>query len=124
MSAARDIVYGRRGGRWVTHHPGRLLAEIQTLITRARAEGREPPDLSRLFHPDSIAATRAHARQCDARTHPVGEACRARPDLNDLAAIWASRARMAGARRAAGQSFDDLDRQALARLDDPGADPR
>jgi hypothetical protein len=123
MSAATDNVYGRRGGGWVGHHPGRLLAEIRVIIARARAEGWEPPDLSRLFHPDTIAATRAHQRHCGGRAHPPGEPCPARPDRADRADIWAGRARMAAARRAAGQPLDDLDHQALARPD-LGADPR
>jgi hypothetical protein len=124
MTAASDIAYGRRGGRWIAHHPGRLLAEIRPLIARARAQGWAPVALSRLFHPDTIAATRAHQRHCGSRTHPVGETCPARPEPDDIAAVWAGRARMAAARRAAGQPLDDLDRQALARLDDTGADPR
>jgi hypothetical protein len=121
---ATDVAYGRRGGRWIAHHPGRLLAEIRALIAQHRAEGWEPVDLSRLFHPDTIAATRAHQHHCGTRAHPTGETCPAQPDPADVAGIWAGRARMAAARRAAGVPLDDLDRQALVRLDDPGADPR
>jgi hypothetical protein len=124
---AADIVYGRRGAGWVSHHPGRLLAEVQAITAQARAEGWQPPDLSRLFHPDTVAATRAHQRNCGGRTHLAGETCPAQPDPDDVAGIWAGWARMAAARRAAGVPLDDLDRQALARLarlDDPGADPR
>jgi hypothetical protein len=124
VTAASDIAYGRRGGRWIAHHPGRLLAEIRALIAQARAEGWAPADLSRLFHPHTIAATRAHQHHCGTRTHPLGETCPARPDPADVAEVWTGRARMAAARRAAGQPLDDLDRQALTRLDDPGADPR
>jgi hypothetical protein len=124
MSAV-DIVYGRRGGRWIGHQPGRLLAEIRAIIDQALADGTwQPVDLSRLFHPETIAATRAHQRHCGGRTHPHGEVCPARPDPEDLAAIWAGRARMAAARRAAGRPLDDLDRQALVRHVTPGADPR
>jgi hypothetical protein len=122
MSSAADIVYGRRGGRWVGHHPGRLLAEIRTIIARARAEGWEPPDLSRLFHPETIAASRAHQRHCGGRAHQPGDACSARPDSADVAEVWAGRARMAAARRAAGQPLDHVDHQALARVTNPGAD--
>jgi hypothetical protein len=124
MSAASDIVYGRRGGRWMAHDPGRLHAEIRAVIAQRRAEGWEPVDLSRLCHPEHITATRAHQHHCGTCTHPNGETCPAQPDRADLACIWAGRARMAAAGRAAGRPLDDLDRQALARLDDLGADPR
>ena len=117
MSAASDVVYRRRGGRWISHHPGPLLAEIHALIAQRRAEGWEPMDLSRLLHPDTIAAASG------ARTHPAGESCPAQPDTADLAGIWAGSARMTAARRAAGQTLDDLDHQVLARID-TGADPR
>jgi hypothetical protein len=111
-----DTLYGRRAGRWITHQPGRLLAEIRALIARARADGTwERPDLSRLFHPDTIAATRAHQRHCGGRTHPLGDQCPSRPHPADLAAIWDGRARMAAARRAAGQPLDPIDVEALAR---------
>ena len=123
MTAAADIAHGRRGGRWLAHHPGRLLAEIRAIVAPARAEGWEPVDLSRLFHPETVAATRAHNRGCGGRTHAAGEACPARPDREERTGIWAGRARMAAARRGAGQPLDDIDRQALARHD-PGADPR
>jgi hypothetical protein len=123
VTAAADIAYERQGGRWLAHHPGRLLAEIRAIIAQARAEGWEPADRSRLFHPETIAATHAHRRDCDGRTHAAGEACPARPDPDELAGIWAGRARMAAARLAAGQPLDDIDRQALARHD-LGADPR
>ena len=123
MTAASDIAYGRRGGRWLAHHPGRLLAEIRAIIAQARAEGWEPAGLSRLFHPETIAATHAHKRGCGGRTHPPDDECPARPDPDELAGIWAGRARMAAGRRAAGRPLDDIDRQALARHD-LGADPR
>jgi hypothetical protein len=106
VTAASDTAYGRRGGCWLAHHPGRLLAEIRVIIAQARAEGWEPADLSRLFHPETIAATHAHKRGCGGRTHPPGDECPARPDPDELAGIWAGRAR-----------------QALARHD-PGADPQ
>jgi hypothetical protein len=124
VTAAADIAYGRRGGRWLAHHPGRLLAEIRVIIAQARADGWEPADLSRLFHPETIAATHAHRRDCGGGTHPAGEECPAQPDPADVADIWAGRARMAAARLAAGRPLDDLDRQALVCLDDLGADPR
>jgi hypothetical protein len=123
VTAAADIAQRRRGGRWLAHHPGRLLAEIRAIVAHARADGWEPADLSRLFHPETIAATRAHRRDCGGRTHPPGDECPARPDPDEVAGIWAGRARMAAARRAAGVPLDDIDSQALARHD-LGADPR
>ena len=123
-SSGSDIGRGLRGDRWVDRHPGRLLAEIRAVVAQARADGWERPDLSRLFHPETIAATHAHRRDCGGRTHTPGEECPCRPGPADVAEIWAGRARMADARRAADRPLDDLDRQALARLDDLGADPR
>jgi hypothetical protein len=123
-SSVSDIARGRLGDRWVGRHPGRLLAEIRAIIAQARANGWERPDLSLLFHPETVAATHAHRRDCGGRTHPPGEECPARPDPADVADTWAGRARMAAARLAAGRLLDDLDRQALTRLDDLGADPR
>jgi hypothetical protein len=68
------------------------------------------------FHPDAIAASRAHDRYC-ARGHAPGEPCPAPPDPDDLAQIWAGRARMAAARRAAGAPLGDIDREALRRAE-------
>ena len=124
--SARDIHYGRRGGRWADPEAGRLL----DAMTQARATSGDRDrqavelDASVLFHPNTIAQHRAHERrrpgtcakdQADSKTERLGTACSCRPDPEDLAAIWAGRARMARARRSTGQPLDDIDRQALTR---------
>jgi hypothetical protein len=116
--AARDLRYGRRGGRWATPGAGQLLAELRLLRNRLRAAGEwpEPVDLARLFHPDTIAAARAHERSCTGK-HRKDETCPAQVNASDLAAIWAGRARMARARRTAGQPLNDVDLEALRRAE-------
>lgn len=70
------------------------------------------------FHPEAIATARAHQRaaaaDCPAKTDR-SEPCVCRPDSDDLAEVWAGRARMARARQVAGVALDDVDREALAR---------
>lgn len=122
--SARDIRYGRRGGRWAAPEAGRLLDAVTG--ARTAASDRQPvdADASVLFHPNTIARHRAHERRrpgsC-AKDKAASKAdrrsveCSCRPDPEDLAAIWAGRARMARARRNTGQVLDDIDRQALAR---------
>lgn len=127
--SARDIRYGRRGGRWADPEAGRLL----DAVTGARAASDRQPvdaDASVLFHPSTIARHRAHERRrpgtcakddagSKAERHRTD--CTCQPDPEDLAAIWAGRARMARARRNTGQVLDDIDRQALARHPDDSA---
>lgn len=114
MSTA-DIRYGRRGGGWTTHRPGELLDELNELRESHQAAGtwQSSTDTGDSFHPDSIAHDRAHARLCGGR-HDDDE-CPAVVDPDDLAQVWAGRARMAAARHAAGVELDDIDRQALDR---------
>lgn len=120
---ARDIRYGRRGGRWVDHAPGQLLDELRQLRQDQDAGGvpAGPVDRARLFHPHAIAVARAHERRwpgsCasdDTVTTPRPP-CDCQPDPEDLAQVWAGRARMAAARRAAGVALDDVDLEALQR---------
>jgi hypothetical protein len=115
-SAARDIRYGRRGGGWVDHRPSQRLAELRVIQANAKAAGRSPApvDRARLFHPDTIAAARAHHRDCRG-PHRTGEPCPAQPGPVELAEIRAGRARTAAARRAAGVPLDALDVEALGR---------
>jgi hypothetical protein len=108
---ARDIRYGRRGGRWA--NPGNSLhAQALAGALAASRAGRRPVDLAVgvLFHPEAIARQRAHQRGC---THGPDTRCPAVPDPGDLAELWAGRARMATARLTAGQPLDRLDRHAL-----------
>lgn len=71
------------------------------------------------FHPETIARDRAHTRRppgtcaSDDKTDPGS--CDCVPDPADLEQVWAGRARMARARKAAGVPLDDTDRQALNR---------
>lgn len=79
------------------------------------------------FHPEAIARARAHAAargSCPGRSarpatkrRPAqpAEPCTCTPDPTDLVAVWAGRARMARARRAAGVTLDALDVEALDR---------
>lgn len=117
-SSARDLRYGRRGGAWADTETGRLAADVSHALDRWRADGGQMPDRSRLFHPETIATTRAHQRAtagaCPAKTDRA-EPCACRPDPDDLAEVWAGRARMARARKAAGAPLDDIDREALAQ---------
>ncbi len=70
-------------------------------------------------HPDVIAVTRAHQRRkrgtCASDDRMTDLPCDCRADPDDLAAVWAGRARMAAARRAAGQPLDTVDHLALTR---------
>lgn len=115
-NAARDLRYGRRAGRWANNGAGKLLAELRLLRNRLKTTGDwpQPVDLTRLFHPDTIATARAHDHHCTGR-HRKDEACPAKADPEDLDAIWAGRARMALARHAAGQPLSMLDLEAIRR---------
>lgn len=69
-----------------------------------------------LFHPDVVARSRAHDRQCSGEaTHKGVEPCFAEVDPDDLEAIWAGRARMAWARVGAGVAVDRIDQEAIGR---------
>jgi hypothetical protein len=117
-NAARDLRYGRRGGRWADRGAGQLVDELRALRRQLEAAGEwpEPVDFGRLFHPETIAAARAHERSCSSK-HSKGEDCPARVDPDDLAALWAGQARMARARRAAGQLLNAIDVEALDRAE-------
>lgn len=116
MSKTTEVRCGRRGGGWVDHRPGQLLAELRQLRTRLRAAGiwADPVDSTRLFHPETIATAPAHQRGCSGR-HPAGETCPAKPDLEDLAAPGAGQARMAAGRRGAEVPLDALHVEALPK---------
>jgi hypothetical protein len=114
MTTTSDLRYGRRGGRWASPDAGHHAQAITDAMTAGGGAGERPRvelDPERLFHPETIARARAHDRSC---RHGRNDPCPAEPDPADLAAIWAGRARMARARRAAGAPLSDLDRQALA----------
>lgn len=130
MTAA-DIRYGRRGGRWASPDAGRHAEAITEALAASSRDDVEF-DPREVFHPTWIARARAHDRrrrgscakdQADNRADRRRTACTCAIDPDDLAAVWAGRARMARARRNTGQPLDDMDRQALAHADDtPTAD--
>jgi len=115
---ARDVRYGRQGGRW---HPG---------DPRPLPEGYEPGprvDMSPLylFHPQTIAKHLTHRDRsrrvscpADGKDGDVAD-CRCDPPDDVLAEVWQGAARMAKARQAAGASLTAIDRQALDRYPDP-----
>ena len=96
-AAARDIRYGRRGGRWADEGSTRAddaLASIaamreKTIAAHERDPKKNPP------WPSLVD---------DVREPKTDEE-------------WAGRARMARARQAAGVHLDHLDRVALRRVD-------
>lgn len=71
-----------------------------------------------LFHPETIAVTRAHSRRkpgtCSSDDPKLAVGCDCRADPVDLREVWAGRARMAAARAAAGKPLDAVDREAMA----------
>jgi hypothetical protein len=140
---ARDIIYGRRGGGWIDP-PRRPAAEPTpapqpapsaddaTLFAPVAGDDRPEIDAGRrtrrpaldpqvVFAPELIAASRAHDQQCSGR-HKAGEECPAVIDPGDIAGVWAGRARMARARQVAGLPLNEVDRAALARLDNQERD--
>lgn len=83
MPRARDVVWGRRGGRWAGRPVGNLAAEVEQVRARARTAGTWP------------------------ELHHTG---RSRPTEQ---VQWQGLARMAAARAAAGRPLSPLDIEAL-----------
>lgn len=111
--SARDLRYGRRGGRWAQGPVGAALAAIDKARERGIANGTWPD------------GTPKGNRQCTVRDcgRPLEEhspPCRfcGRPPEHhadgDLELERAGRARMARARHLAGQPLDPIDREVLA----------
>lgn len=98
-TAARDLRYGRRGGRWADNDAGQDLAAW-------------------------MDRTRTHHRHLD-RTEPRADGTKRWPDRHDAAARlrptttaeWEGAARMAKARRP--EDRNALDREALERVPNP-----
>ena len=88
---ARDLRYGRRGGRWASDETGKLDEVLAAIDAARRAKGDEWPQ-------------------------PHDRTARLRPSTSEG---WQGRARMAAARRAAGLDLNDLDLEALAMWPDP-----
>lgn len=104
-----SVRFGRRGGRWAARSTG-SLAELR----RRYAEGWPSRVEVDPFSVEAICAARAHEQQCGG-AHKDGAPCTAVPTPEDVDAVWAGRARMAAARRAAGLLLNSTDREALAR---------
>jgi hypothetical protein len=93
---------------------GDVVDETPPAVERPAPRAVLDPEV--LFAPETIAAHRAHVRQCRGR-HDAGEICPAVIDPEDLAAVRSGRARMARARRAAGVELNRGDRAALEWAD-------
>lgn len=111
--AARDLRYGRRGGRWATGDPAdATLAYLDTARSRGLADGTWPD------------GTPKGNRECTVRGcgRPVSEHqppcvwCGRSPEHHapgEVDVEIAGKARMARARQRAGVALTDLDRDAL-----------
>jgi hypothetical protein len=115
MSVTADKRYGRQGGRWLPDKPPRDLPDNYQ---------RPPPiDFARLFHPETIARSRAHDRRrpgsCasdrGAQAHGKRQPCDCPIDPDDLDEVWGGVARMARARRTAGLPLNPIAQEAIAR---------
>ena len=60
--SARDIVYGRRGGRWADPGAGTLLAQVYAIRLEAVRAGEWPADSLKRW----LAAAAAAQARCDA----------------------------------------------------------
>lgn len=90
-SSARDLRYGRRGGRWADGDAGELDQVLDAFAAARRAAGDDWPK-------------------------PQDRTAHLRPTTNEG---WQGLARMATARRAAGLDLTTLDREALDMYPDP-----
>lgn len=110
--AARDLRYGRRGGRWANNTPvDAALAAIDMARSRGLSSGTWPDGVAHGKTPCKICG-RAYVDHL-----PACPLCGRAPEHHgpgDLELERTGRARMAAARRAVGQSLDDIDRQVLA----------
>lgn len=109
---ARDIRYGRQGGRWATDIPAMPDYDHRAF---------DPASLIR--DPDLRARSAAHAALASKPARllcPANESrhvadCTCRPTSEQTADEWSGQARMARARKAAGVRLTALDLQALDR---------
>ncbi|MBP7594326.1 MAG: hypothetical protein KA755_01605 [Candidatus Microthrix sp.] len=90
-SSARDLRYGRRGGRWATSENGHLDEVLATFAAARRSEGDDWPKLQ-------------------------NDTDRLRPSTTEE---WQGLARQARARDLAGVELTALDREALEMYPNP-----
>lgn len=90
-SSARDLRYGRRGGRWASDETGELDEVLDAIDAARRAKGDDWPK-------------------------PHDRTARLRPETT---VEWQGLARQALARDAAGVALSDLDREALDMYPNP-----
>lgn len=112
--AARDLRYGRRGGRWAAGTPiDQALQAIDNARERGLADGTWPDGTPK---GDRQCTVRDCGRRLDDHQPPC-RFCGRAPEHHadgDLELERAGRARMAAARRAARSVLDDTDREVLA----------
>lgn len=108
MSAASDLQWGRQGGRVGDFgRASELLAGID--LARKRAGTAWPT------HPDHQPAGEPRCDTCRTATTITDPVGRGRHCRSCLPTVWAGLARMADARRHAGQPLDAWDHRALMR---------
>ena len=103
---ARDIVYGRRGGRWADTNTAVLGDQLD------EERRRSGSSWGRNDRPCSICG-----RLPD--DHPTCRACGSPEEHHDLEECWANRARLAAAKVDAGYVPNPVDVEALDRYPDP-----
>ena len=117
---ARDIRYGRQGGRWASDAP-RPMPEDYVSPRRAGNWWLTPAR----YHPEILAREREHRRpgrqQSCAADGPTAHVtdCTCEPPADVLQEEWEGAARMARARAATGAVPSAIDRQALDRIPSP-----
>lgn len=113
--AARDLRYGRRGGRWASgDRADVVLTQIDDMRSRGLADGTWPDGTPRGDRDCTVCKRRVVDHQ------PPCRFCGRPPEHHadgDLVAERAGRARMARARRLAGQPLDTVDLEVLAEQD-------
>lgn len=111
--AARDLRYGRRGGRWAQGPVDAARAAIDSARERGLADGTWPDGTPK---GDRQCTVRDCGRPLEEHSPPC-RFCGRAPEHHaegDLEVERAGRVRMAAARRAAGAALDETDLEVLA----------
>lgn len=112
--AARDLRYGRRGGRWADDGTGYLLDELAAhREAHQRRHDDEPCDQGHIDKGRAPYCPWCHPELHDTALDGPGAV---RPDTDDG---WVGRARMAAAKHAAGGTLTDLEAEALRMHPEP-----